>query len=174
MKTSLYSILCIVIRLGAVFFAAWIIAVFPTIYISAHTRQFDAGSFQLLEGFYLGGLVVAFGLWLYPGILASLAAGRSTREPFETSIDAHDIQYVALSILGIWLALKGLGSLAFEITRGIAFSTAEASMSTVEAAPLAAAGVEVVLGIALALGGKGVVGLLQRLRYGNAKWEEQQ
>lgn len=174
MKTSLYTILCIVIRLGAVFLAAGIVMALPNIYIFAHARQANEGSFQLLGAFYLGGLVVALGLWLYPSVLASLAAGRSSKEPFETPIGARDIQYVALSVLGVWLMLKGLVALVFQISRWAAFSSSMPGegIFTLEGAELASAGAQIIFGIALALGARGLAALLHRLRYGNRQWEE--
>jgi len=172
MKTSLYSILCIVIRLGAVFWAASIITWLPEIYAFAHASRPDAGSFHLLVLHYLGGLAVAFVLWLYPGILAKLVAGRSTKEPFETLIGVRDIQYIAFSVLGMWLVLKGSGAFAFEVSRWVAFSRPEASMAVAEVPQLVAAGAQIILGIGLTLGAKGLVAGLHHLRFGNQKWEE--
>ena len=175
MKTSLYTILCIVIRLGAVFWAAWIIAWLPEIYGFARASRSDAGSFQLLVFHYLGGLAIAFVLWLYPGILAKLVAGKSTREFFETSIDGGDIQYIALSVLGVWVALKGLGGLAFQISRWLAFLPsipAREGIFALEGPAISAAATQLIFGIALALGAKGLTGWLRRLRYGKPRWEE--
>jgi hypothetical protein len=54
------------------------------------------------------GFAVAGTLWLWPGLLAMWACNRARGEVLESSIDARDLQQIALSVTGAWLAVSGL------------------------------------------------------------------
>lgn len=175
MKTSLYTVLCIVIRLGAVILGMATILALPNIYFVAHTAQAGAESSYLLALLYVGVLIVALCLWLYPNVLASLAAGKATKEVFESPISAHTLQYVAFSVLGVWLVLEGLVALVFEIFRWATFSITMLpgqSVFTTELPRFASAVAQTLFGFALVLGAKGLMTLVDRFRYGSGKWED--
>ncbi|WHZ19445.1 MAG: hypothetical protein OJF55_001594 [Rhodanobacteraceae bacterium] len=176
MKTSLYTILCIAIRLGAVLLAMGIVVALPNLYFVAHTAGVSSDTVPLMGLIYLVGLLAAFLLWVYPAVLARLAAGKSAEQIFESPIDARTIQYVALSVLGVSFALKGLIELVFEVFRLATLASGVppgANLLPSELPRLASNVAEILLGIALMLGAKGLTTLLQRLRYGNQSWEEQ-
>jgi hypothetical protein len=176
MRTSIYTILCIVIRLGAVILAMGIVLALPNLYFVAHTTGASTDTVPLLGLIYLMGLLVALLLWVHPAVLVRLAAGKSAEQVFESPIDARTIQYVALSVLGVSFALKGLIGLVFEVFRLLTFASGAppgANLLPSELPRLASDVAEILLGIALMLGAKGLTTLLQRLRYGNQSWEEQ-
>lgn len=175
MKTSLYTILCIIIRLGAVLLAVWTVIALPNLYFISHTSGANGVDTLLMGLLYAAFIVLAFLLWLYPGVLASVAAGRSTREAFETPLSAGSIQYIAFSVLGMALAMKGLIALVFEIARWATLSIQmpQGNQAFITVMPEFAADVaQIVIGVALVVGAKGLIGLLRRFRYGNQSWEE--
>ncbi|MEO6968394.1 MAG: hypothetical protein ABI132_08105 [Rhodanobacteraceae bacterium] len=176
MKTSLYTILCIVVRFGAILLMAGTVVAMPNLYFVGHTIGIGSDTAPLMTLLYLASLIVAFVLWLYPNVLVSLVSGRTAKEVFEISIGAHTIQYVAFSVLGVWLMLKGAIALVFEIFRWATLSTlpqvAGVGLLTSELPRFASAGAQIFFGVVLALGAKGLIVLLQCIRYGNGTWEE--
>ncbi len=175
MKTSLYTILCIVIRLGAVLLAVWTVIALPNLYFISHTAGANGVDTLLMGLLYAAFIVLAFLLWLYPGVLAGVAAGTATRETFEAPLSAGNIQYIAFSVLGMTLALKGLIFLVFEIARWATLSIQmpQGNQAFITVMPQFVADVtQVVIGTALVVGAKGLLGLLHRFRYGNQSWEE--
>lgn len=54
------------------------------------------------------GLSLAAVLWLWPGVLASWASNRSRGETLASDLSAADLQQVALSVLGAWVAVTGV------------------------------------------------------------------
>src|SRR5262245_7681036 len=108
MRTSLYTILCIVIRLAAVFLAVTtVMTVAPTAW-TMDDGQLGSGWRGMLLGF--GGAMVALAvlLWIYPGTLARIAAGRASQEVFESPLSGAELQQIALSVIGIWFAMSGI------------------------------------------------------------------
>jgi len=112
-------------------------------------------------------LLAAAAPWLYPGVPARIAAGRSSLQGFESPIDAADLQAVALAVLGAAYAMDGLAALAVHGLHyvrmahlGDAFASAaeRGLFSTVADAAQAA------LGVGLALGARGLNGVLLRVR----------
>ena len=167
MKTTLYTVLCVAIRLGAVFMAVGIIERIPGLIVYAvQERHLFIGA-MVLNG---AGLLLAFVLWIRPSILVWWAAGKSSHEVLETAITADQLQYIALSVLGAWMFIAsfaaGLAHLAqillVEREARSGGYPAVVPMSewhwVIEYALMALAGA------ALALGSRGLVGVLHRLR----------
>lgn len=164
-KTTLYTVLCIAVRLGAVLMAVGLLQTLP-----AFLWGSSDGHFAVL-GLSLGGLglIVALVLWLWPGSLARLAVGRSRSEAFESSIDADQMQRVAFSVLGAWLCIHGLlGCFSHGVlmlfVRSQIVDPATASIPVGEWRLLIEYAATAVAGAALMLGAHGLVGLLHRLR----------
>lgn len=161
MKTSLYSILCIAIRAGAIIWAAGSLASLPFSIVAAlNTRNPDATMTWLLSGVGFQ-LLVAGLLWLYPGVLARLAAGRGSREHFESAISPANLQYVALSVLGAWFALRGLVFLTYEVVQAAHFAPASLQARL---PALAESATRIVFGVVLILGARGLSGWLNAIR----------
>lgn len=161
MKTSLYSILCIAIRIGAVLWAIGSLANLPFSWIAAqNTQQPSAAVTWLLCGEVVQLLVIA-ALWLYPGTLARFAASRSSREIFEAAVSPMQFQYIAFSVVGAWVALEGCVFLSYEIVRTAQFAFENFPLKL---ASLAESGVRIAGGLALMLGARGLAGLLSTLR----------
>ena len=67
MKTTLHTVLCVAIRLGAVLMAVGIVEQIPYIFLySAPGDRYSAGDLWLSGA----GLLLAFMLWLWPNMLA--------------------------------------------------------------------------------------------------------
>ncbi|MBD8881250.1 hypothetical protein IHE49_12235 [Rhodanobacter sp. 7MK24] len=168
MKTSLYTVLCIAIRLGAVLMAVGLLESVPLFLWNLNSS--DGRFAKLALVLTASGLAIAFVLWLKPGVLAWWASsGRSKGEVFESHIEANQIQHIALSVLGVWLAISGFASmtsLAIQLVR-LHLQIEGYSGAQIPGAVLgnlSRALVTTVAGVALALGSRGLVGLLYRLR----------
>ena len=167
-RTSLYSILCIVIRLGAVLFAVKALAGLFTFFSPGQIDAYSAAELQvalLVSGAYL---LIAFLLWLYPGPLARLAAARSAHQVFESPLTAGQIQWIALSVLGMSWVMAGIIDLA---NLGYQYIWLPDNLGTGELAAdklkweIAYDLLEVVIGISVVLGARGLTNLLHRVRY---------
>lgn len=164
MRTSLYSILCIVVRLGAAWLAVGLIASLPTtLNLLRSTEPPGAGGMLFANAI---GLLFAAALWLYPGMLARIAAGRSSQQVFESPIAAEDLQAIALAVLGAAFVVSGVTGLALHALHYVWMT----SLSTFTSAsdrglfPMIADAIQIVLGFALALGARGLSHVLLRLR----------
>lgn len=161
MKTSLYSILCITIRAGAVIWMAGSLAHLPFSWLAAENSKNPAATVAWLlfgTGFQL--FITAI-LWLYPGVLARLAAARSSHEVFESPIPVAKLQCVAFSVVGVWFALQGVVYLSYELVRSIQFAYEN---TPIKFAALTDACARLAFGIALLLGAHGLAGLLNVIR----------
>jgi hypothetical protein len=161
MKTSLYSILCITIRLGAVIWIVGSLVNLPFSWIGAMNTPHPTAAIGWLLGEVACQIVIAFLFWLYPGVLARLAAGRATHEFFESSTPPAMLQYVALSVVGVWFLLQGLVYLSFEVSQAAQFAF-ESLPSRFPA--MAASSMRVIAGLVLLFGARGLVGVLHALR----------
>ena len=164
MRTSLYGILCILIRLGAVIMAVSTIVAVPAAWVEARAAHVE-GYEGMLFGFGGVMLVVAAVLWIYPGVLARLAAGSASQQIFESPISAEGLQQIAFAILGTWFAINALAGLAGVGARvivtshmsGVPFVSA-LQHESIRFVPLL---VELALGIALAMHARGLVGWIR-------------
>jgi hypothetical protein len=168
-RTSLYSILCILIRLGAVLLAAYTVEAIPSARLVAQANHVE-GYEAALYGFTGLVLVIAALLWIYPGVLARLAAGKASEQIFESPISAEELQQIAFSLAGIWFVVEALSSLI-----GVGASTVVVSYISEDNMPLIALIrsqvtrfvpplVKLALGIALTMSARGLVGWLRTLR----------
>jgi putative exporter of polyketide antibiotics len=167
MRTSLYSILCIAIRVGAILLAVRVSTSFLGVWESMASNQLAAGAAVGVFSFGVGELALAALLWIYPGVLARLAAGKSSQQVFESPIDARELQQLAFALLGIVFVLEGLIDLINTGLRILAmrgFDASEAWMRQYGWPQLLTEIATILLGIALVLGSRGLVECLRRLR----------
>lgn len=178
MKTSLYSILCIAIRLGAVFIGIKLLIGLPGWFyaIRANANPMDIVAPLILCAFLL---LIAFLLWLYPGVLARTAAGRSSMQVFESPIPPREMMHIALAVLGTYFVLRGLWAAIYQVLR-LTFLARIMGEDAVFGPAKTQCGIDiaadvmvVLLGVALVMGSRGLAEFIQRLRYGNGTWEEQ-
>lgn len=166
MKTTLYTVLCIAIRLGAVLMVVGLLESLPVfLWGTQHNVQFMIPALVIAAL----GLVIALVLWLKPGVLAWWASSRGKGEIFESHIEADQIQYIAFSVLGAWLVVSGLAALVPSTIQLLWLRhLADAYPGMVPPSNtwigLIRFLVMTVAGVILMLGAHGLVGLLHRLR----------
>jgi hypothetical protein len=173
MRTSLYSILCIAIRLAAVLLAVHTLAGVPGAYnLVSHGDWSDDR--WMIGALYLAVLLFAFLLWVYPSVLARLAAGKASQQTFESAIDAAELQWIAFSVAGLWIFFEALSGLTYDGVRELVLRHAvrvnnqglDVSPSDEQlVASLVANVIQLVLGFVLVMGARGLVDLLRRLRF---------
>ncbi|MEO6690184.1 MAG: hypothetical protein ABIS07_11125 [Dokdonella sp.] len=171
MRTSLFSILCIAIRLGAVFLAFGMLVHVVALVLSWY-QQVPGERVVSTLAVVIPTLLIAFLLWLYPGVLARAAAARSTEQIFETPLSASHVQWIAFSLLGMYFVMTGLIGLSWYALNHVLMSSfndaaADEMLRRQMINDLLCWVVQIAAGLSLAMGAKGLVGLLHRLRYGN-------
>lgn len=168
MKTSLYTVLCIVIRFAAVLMVVEMLVAAPGLVVTANGETFH-GSAPLVIAVITGALLLAFLLWLFPGGLARLTTGKSAHQVFESPIGGEELQHIALAVLGTWFAMWGLILLAHELAGAALIAHADDGLFDEarkrEIATLIGYAVQILLGIVLMLRARGLSALLYRLRY---------
>lgn len=168
MRTSLYSILCIVIRVGAILLVVEIAVGLPLALSSLRGKQFGPGAEGMLIGFSGALAVLASALWLYPGLLARLAITQASRQVFESQIGAEQLQYIAFAVLGVAFAMNGLIDLVgVGMRAALTFSLHDPAFENMrheDWARVVTQVLKVILGVGLAIGSRGLAGLLHRLR----------
>lgn len=173
MRTSLYSMLCIVIRLGALLLFVWTVASLPAAWVTLQAMESGSaagdGSMRgMLIGFSGAAIAAAVAFWLYPGWIARLAGANPSRESFESSVGAQDMQYIALSVLGVAFAMSALVGLAGALYRlAVSAHFGDIQFTTLawrDGGNLLVLVLKFVLGIGLAFGARGLAGVLHRLR----------
>jgi hypothetical protein len=167
MRTSLYSILCIVIRIGAVLLAVSTLGSVLSMCLALRNGTAATELIPALVAFVLT-LLVAFLLWLYPGPLARMASARSSQQVLESPIRAAQLQWIALSVLGMYFVVDGLVGFAhYEVQQLIVGAIADRERRIGKFVQVALYWLlQMGFGIALTLGARGLTGMLQRIRYG--------
>jgi len=168
MKTSLYSILCIVIRLGAIQLLVTTLTGLPFWMASLDAGQYGPSAPGMVVGISGALIAVAALLWLYPGLLARLAASRSSQESFESPISPGQLQYIAFAVLGVAFAMNALLDLVAVVIRiGVTSQLSDMAVGALirrDEVTLAMQILKLALGIGLAFGSRGLVGWLEHLR----------
>ncbi|HEV7491874.1 MAG TPA: hypothetical protein VGO25_13800, partial [Rhodanobacteraceae bacterium] len=168
MRTSLYSILCIVVRLGALLIAVETLIGLPLALESLRNSHNPAEFDNAMIGFYGAFFGLAAILWIYPGLLARLAAGQASKQVFESPLDAAEIQYIALCVLGVYFAFSGIfGLIEIGLRLLVTMRQSEpayAALRAQDVARLVAVVAKIVIGIGLAFGARGLTGWVRRLR----------
>jgi len=165
MKTTLYAVLRVAIRLGAVLMAVRVLVALPFYLLGMSDREFSAMELGF-AGLYL---LMAAVLWFWPGVLARCAVRKGEDVELVSGVDADDLQRIAFATLGAWFLIEGL---AGAVAAGAALWQLHVmhdhypgmQMSTGQWGGLIRAAVSLVAGAALMLGSKGLVILLRRLR----------
>ena len=165
MKTTLYTVLCVAIRLGAVLMAVGLVERLPVF-----LWESPAGGFAL-DAVLLAvfGLLVAGALWLWPGILAGWAIGRRGHELLEIQLDADGLMRVALTVTGAMLSVSGLAGCLGHLLTMLLFKSRMADATSGQL-PVSEWHwviyymVQTGAGVALMLGARGLMAVLQHVR----------
>ena len=167
MRTSLFSILCIVIRVGAVLLAVSTLGSVLSMCLALRNGAAAAELIPALVAFVLT-LLVAILLWLHPGPLARMASARSSQQVLESPIRAAQLQWIALSVLGMYFVVDGLVGFAhYEVQQLIVGVIADRERRIEKFVQVALYWLlQMGFGLALALGAHGLTGMLRRIRHG--------
>jgi hypothetical protein len=159
------------IRLGAVLMAVSLIEQWPRLFVTGPDGRLITAAI-VLDAL---GLLLAFVLWIKPGLLAWWAAGRNGREVFESDINATQLQYIAFSVAGIYKLITGLAGMAAHglnlvVYHQLANDGLSAAPPPYEKTMFVEYVVATAAGLALTLGARGLSGYLHRLRtFGSPK-----
>ncbi|HEY0231555.1 MAG TPA: hypothetical protein VGC55_09905 [Dokdonella sp.] len=168
MRTSLYSILCIVIRLGAIMLFVDTLTSLPFAFAGLQGDASGPGASGILIGISSALVALAALLWVYPGLLARLAVSRSSQQTFESPIEPVQLQTIAFAVLGVAFAMYALLDLTGVVLRlGVDSQVTRIDFGTLLRQDGVALGVQILklaFGIRLALGARGLAGFLERLR----------
>lgn len=169
MRTSLDSILCIVIRLGAVLLAVSTLGSVLSVVVMIHQGQSPA-DLAWIFGAWVATIAIAFLFWLYPGPLARLCSARSAHQVFDSPIATRDLQWIAFSVLGAYFVAGGIvGFVHYEGNLLIADAIFDREKRIED---FLRSGLywllQIVVGVALALGAHELTGMLHRLRHGDS------
>jgi hypothetical protein len=174
MRTSLYSILCIGIRLAAVLIAVSALLSLPAAYNTLTHGEWSRNELGWIFALWTLVLLFALFFWVYPGVLARLAAGKASQQVFESPIGADELQYIAFSVVGLWIFAGGLIDVTQLVIRELLVEhmlrnntgglDAEGARARVISAFVEVV-VRIVAGGVLMLRARGLVGLLRSMRH---------
>ena len=127
---------------------------------------FSIGEVLTTAAVALGPLVlIGFVLWFFPGTVTNKIV--STAPSDSTVFDVRPIELVALTILGVYLGTHALIGLIRDITFLVVENRQTNGLVTTPAsviAHLVAAVAELVIGVGLCIGARGVARVIERLR----------
>lgn len=169
-RTNAYTLLCVVIRVFALWLVVSLVLMLPGQIVSMRGVAGGEWSPWLLAVPVLAGLLIAGVLWLFAGKFARLALAKPEDHLFESDLDASTWFGIALAGIGAWYFFDGLLDGAYLVGRAVFAARQRALHPGVEMPDgLAIDGIvtalQVLLGAALVLRGRGVAALLHRLRY---------
>jgi hypothetical protein len=176
-RTNAYSIFVVMLRAAAL----WL---FLSTLLSAavHVASMEAVTGMGMDAFQWVGpglallvpLSLAAIVWLFAHRLAHLVMARPGQPVFESDIAPSEWQTLAFSVIGLWFVLTGVLDVVyyffrwFAIRRMIPGSLGETMYPEDFWVGWVVSGIQVVLGLVVMLGARGLVGWLRRVRYAGA------
>lgn len=111
-------------------------------------------------------VALAMMLWQFPQVLLVGTPTYAAKKGTPPAVNADDLQTVGLSLIGFWLLASGIPDAAQAIGRYMEFKAHNpaASLSPSSKLQMLAPVIKTVLGAAMALGARGIVGLVRRIR----------
>ncbi|MGE0356193.1 MAG: hypothetical protein AB7P08_04690 [Burkholderiales bacterium] len=128
--------------------------------------EFSFGEVLTTAAVGIGPLVlIGLGLWFFPGTAANkIVAGAPTDSPIS---DTHSLQLIALTIVGVYLVADGLiGAVRSTVLLIVMYRQADVAppIPASVIAHAAATLVELLIGVSLCVGAKGVSRAIERFR----------
>jgi hypothetical protein len=156
-----HQILIVAIRLLAIFWFLGVLAQLPTVLVTMQEMRGVASSFWLSPLLQL--LVCAF-LWLFPATLASKLL-RSGSEPIPaSSVPFSDWRDLLFIVVGVFVLARAVPDAIYWIALGVASEPLVPDLTFEQKVSVFATVLELVIGVALTLGAKGVGNSIERLR----------
>jgi len=169
-RTNAYSILCVFIRTFAMWLFVTTVVALPLIFVTASQWDPQRKWIYFLIGTGIS-MVVATLVWIFADKLAKLALARPQQIIFESDIAASEWQTVAFSVVGLWQAFAGIVGLTIHLAGMLVVQPQMAAAGYPNLWPpkfvgdVAASCVQLILGLGLMFGSRGLVGLVRRYRH---------
>lgn len=163
-RTNAYSLVVILVRIGALYMVMRGLSILaPALW----NLQNAGALWAMVAG---AGVMFAIGgaVWFTADLIARAALASPHEPQFESDLDVRQWQYVLFSAIGLWWAVSGLIDLIWAISSLLQWR-AHSGMLRIggeQLVDLIAGVVQIVVGLALLLGGRGLSNLLHRLRGG--------
>lgn len=172
-RTNAYSLLCVAIRVLAIYLAAKFLLQMPEAYFSLRRGlSGDQYAAPVLAPFLLLPLVAAV-LWLFADKIARFALSRPDGMSFDSAIEPRTWLGLGVSVIGAWYLFDGVAGLAYVLTKWslssrIAEDMTHAGVMQEQLLPDVIAIVfQLVLAAVFLLQGPGLAGWVHRMRYGD-------
>ena len=175
-RTNAYFLITALIRTYALWLGAQVLIGIPVMFMQA--KNWGDGGLGVFLGIDVAVLLVAALLWLFADVIAKLGIARPQQELFESDMSRQDWQGIFFSTIGLWLLVEGALQMCHEAAQWVyvhRIAEQENFAPVVEGqfAKNVSTGLETAIGISLLLGGRGLAGLLQRMRGGGSMRREE-
>jgi hypothetical protein len=170
MRTSLYSILCIAIRTGALWFGLQSLLLVSAAVRTSVSDHESEHALVFAVGSAICSVLLAAVLWLWPGILARPASGKAAFERFESPVSAEQLHAIAISLVGIAFAFDGFVRVLHELLTAIGLTSSYrgfgvAEILRMELGDILTSASRIAMGLWLVLGARGIVGAIRGFRH---------
>ena len=163
-----YQIIGVIVRIAAIFIAIRTISYFPSWYAGTSYESTEAEVYIFIVLYSLIMLGIAFVLWKFPLLISRKLVPEIKSNDIFSDIPFRQVQVGLLSVLGVGIVVFNLSDLLYWYTY---IQTIKSNsdpgfpIGPSVYASLYSTVLELILGIALILGSKGIVGLIYKFRY---------
>lgn len=170
MRSNAHTLLTVFVRVVAIAYFCSAIVQLPVWYMTIGMDVDDAALWRaLMIATPVITLVVCACLWLFADVLVRWALARPDGATFESSLDATDWQRIGFSAVGAWFAISGLVSLvqlggSWIYMQSVRDDYPDTDVRLQLLPDLFASVTQLATGVALLLGARGLVLLLERMR----------
>jgi hypothetical protein len=167
-RTNAHFLVTALIRTYAIWLGGQILIALPTTLIQV--ESLGRGGLDFFLGIDVATLLIAAGVWLFADVIAGIGVAR--RQPaFESDMSFQDWQSIFFSAIGLWLLVQGILHLVAEAGQWMilyrTFTQRNIALPSDDGRSFArslSALLETAIGVGLLLGGRGLAGLLHRIR----------
>ena len=167
-RTNAYFLITALIRTYAIWLGAQILIALPGTFVQA--KSYGNGGLEFFLGIDAAVLLIATLVWIFADVIAKFGIARPQQTLFESDMPRQDWQAIFFATIGLWLLVRGIVDFSHEAARWFVIHRLSEQYNTVPSddgrlfAGNVSATLEAVIGIGLMLGGRGLVGLLERIR----------
>jgi len=166
-RTNAYFLMTALIRTYAIWLAAQTLIALPPLFMQA--KSWGDGGRMFFLGTNAAILLIAALVWLFADVIARIGIARPQQSLFESDMSFQDWQSIFFSTIGLWLLVQGLLHLFREALRWFIvhqMSEHNGYVPVVEGQieNNVSAALETAIGVGLLMCGRGLAGLLQRVR----------
>jgi hypothetical protein len=161
------SISAILLKVTGLVLILYCVAQLPAYFaLRSPGYDFSVAQLSLTVAATLGPLaILGVILWFFPGTITNkIVSNGSVESP---AMDGRQVEIVALTIVGVFLVAEGLIGAVHDITLFVAFNRQSDIPMTIPSsvfAHVAATVAEILIGLTLCIGAKGIAEVIRRLR----------